>query len=122
MIPGLGRSPREENGHPLQYSCLENPKGLPRVEHSRATKQQQFSFYKLKWSLQSLGFSQFGVAIRRTTVIVCFYVSLSTCVCLFLLGLFPGVLLLGHQGMYLFNCNKDFFQSSFIFFIPASHL
>ena len=23
-IPGLGRSPREENGHPLQYSCLEN--------------------------------------------------------------------------------------------------
>ena len=24
-IPGLGRSPREENGHPLQYSCLENP-------------------------------------------------------------------------------------------------
>jgi len=25
-IPGLGRSPGEENGHPLQYSCLENPK------------------------------------------------------------------------------------------------
>ena len=24
-IPGLGRSPGEENGHPLQYSCLENP-------------------------------------------------------------------------------------------------
>ena len=24
-IPGLGRSPREENGYPLQYSCLENP-------------------------------------------------------------------------------------------------
>ena len=24
-IPGLGRSPREENGNPLQYSCLENP-------------------------------------------------------------------------------------------------
>ena len=21
----LGRSPREENGNPLQYSCLENP-------------------------------------------------------------------------------------------------
>ena len=21
-IPGLGRSPREGNGHPLQYSCL----------------------------------------------------------------------------------------------------
>ena len=23
--PGLGRSPGEENGNPLQYSCLENP-------------------------------------------------------------------------------------------------
>ena len=25
LIPGLGRSPREGNGYPLQYSCLENP-------------------------------------------------------------------------------------------------
>ena len=24
-IPGLGRSPAEGNGNPLQYSCLENP-------------------------------------------------------------------------------------------------
>ena len=24
-IPGTGRSPGEENGNPLQYSCLENP-------------------------------------------------------------------------------------------------
>ena len=24
MIPGSGRSPGEENGNPLQYSCLEN--------------------------------------------------------------------------------------------------
>ena len=24
LIPGLGRSPGEENGHPLQYSFLEN--------------------------------------------------------------------------------------------------
>ena len=24
-IPGLGRSPREGNGNPLQYSCLGNP-------------------------------------------------------------------------------------------------
>ena len=43
-IPGLGRSPGEENGSPLQYSCLENsmdrgPGGLrsmgsQRVGHS----------------------------------------------------------------------------------------
>ena len=25
LIPELARSPREENGNPLQYSCLENP-------------------------------------------------------------------------------------------------
>ena len=24
-VPGLGRSPEEGNGNPLQYSCLENP-------------------------------------------------------------------------------------------------
>ena len=26
LIPGLGRSPGVENGNPLQYSCLKNPK------------------------------------------------------------------------------------------------
>ena len=26
-IPGLGRSPGEGNGNPVQYSCLENPHG-----------------------------------------------------------------------------------------------
>jgi len=25
LIPGSGRTPGEGNGHPLQYSCLENP-------------------------------------------------------------------------------------------------
>ena len=25
LIPGLGRSPGEGNGNPLQYPCLENP-------------------------------------------------------------------------------------------------
>ena len=25
-VPGSGRSPREGNGNPLQYSCLENSK------------------------------------------------------------------------------------------------
>ena len=26
-VPGLGRSPGEGSGNPLQYSCLENPMG-----------------------------------------------------------------------------------------------
>ena len=47
-IPGSGRSPREGNGTPLQYSCLENPMnrgawkatahGVARVGHNLATK------------------------------------------------------------------------------------
>ena len=28
LIPGLGRSPGGGHGNPLQYSCLENPRGL----------------------------------------------------------------------------------------------
>ena len=36
-IPGLGRSPGEGKGSPLQYSGLENSRGLQRVGHDRAT-------------------------------------------------------------------------------------
>ena len=51
LIPGLGRSPGEGNGNPLQYSCLENRMdkgawratvhGVARVRNDVATKQQQ---------------------------------------------------------------------------------
>ena len=44
LIPGLGRSPGEGNGNPLQYSCLGNPTkrgawypivhGVARVRHN----------------------------------------------------------------------------------------
>ena len=36
-VPGLGRSPGEEHGNPLQDSCLENPmdRGLQSVELQR---------------------------------------------------------------------------------------
>ena len=47
LIPGLGRSPEEGNGNPLQYSCLENPMrrgaweaivhGVTRFGHDLAT-------------------------------------------------------------------------------------
>ena len=41
-IPGSGRSPGEENGSPLQYSCLENPmdKGAWRAIIHGITKSQ----------------------------------------------------------------------------------
>ena len=40
LIPGLGRSPGEGNGNPLQYSCLESPmdRGAWRTTVHRFTK------------------------------------------------------------------------------------
>ena len=42
LIPGLGKSPGEGNGHPLQYSCLENPtdEGASRATVHVFTKSQ----------------------------------------------------------------------------------
>ena len=42
LIPGLGRSPGEGNGYPLQYSFLENPmdRGAWQDTVSRITKSQ----------------------------------------------------------------------------------
>ena len=45
-IPGLGRSPGEGNGNPLQYSCLDNPmdRGAWRaIVHGLAKSQTQLS-------------------------------------------------------------------------------
>ena len=51
LIPGLERSPGEENGNLLQYSCLENPgdrgawwatvHGVTKERHDIATKPPQ---------------------------------------------------------------------------------
>ena len=43
-IPGSGRSPREENGKPLQCSCLGNPMdgGALRATHHGVTKSNHF--------------------------------------------------------------------------------
>ena len=40
LIPGLGRSAREGNGNPFQYSCLENPmdRGACEVQSMGVTK------------------------------------------------------------------------------------
>ena len=40
LIPGLGRSPVEGNGNPLQYSCLENPmdRGAQRLQSMGSQK------------------------------------------------------------------------------------
>ena len=42
LIPGVGRSPREGNGNPLQYSCLGNPtdRGAWRATVHRVTEEE----------------------------------------------------------------------------------
>ena len=59
LIPGLGRSPPEGYGNPLQYSCLENPmdrgiwwatvRGVARVGHNCLAKQQQHTIHQGSW-------------------------------------------------------------------------
>ena len=59
LIPGLGRSPPEGDGNPLQYSCLENPMdrgiwwatvpGVERVGHDCLAKQQQYTIHQGSW-------------------------------------------------------------------------
>ena len=49
LIPGLGRSPGEEKGYPLQYSDLENSTdytvmGPQRVRHERLSLTQSYFF------------------------------------------------------------------------------
>ena len=58
LIPGLGRSPGEGYGYPLQYSCLENPMdrrawqatvhGVTRVGHDLVTKATNLDLRTLK--------------------------------------------------------------------------
>ena len=42
LIPGLGKSPGERNGYPLQYSCLKNSmdRGALRATVHRVTESQ----------------------------------------------------------------------------------
>ena len=51
LIPGLGKSPGEGNGNPLQYSCPENPMDrgawqatVHGVKKSRTRKRYHFHF------------------------------------------------------------------------------
>ena len=43
FVPELGRSPREENGNPLQYSCLGNPGGLQSLRSQESDRTLQLN-------------------------------------------------------------------------------
>ena len=71
LIPGSGRSSGEENGNPLQYSCLENPMdrgawwatvhGVPKSQTGLRTN---FHFHSIVWICHGAAIticSDFGV-------------------------------------------------------------
>ena len=74
LIPGSGRSPREENGYSFQYSCLENPMdrgAWQAIVHRVAESQTQ-----LKW-----------LSIHEH---ICMAQGVSSIRCLFYLAAHPG--------------------------------
>ena len=63
-IPGLGRSPEEGNGNPLQYSRLENPMDEKSWDQTRQRIIKQRHYFADKGpSSQSYGFSSSHVRI-----------------------------------------------------------
>ena len=72
MFPGLGRSPGEENGYPLQYSGLENSTDY--IVH-RGCKESDMT-ERLSLSLSS---TFFNVAFVLVAVGLWFFLRLSVC-------------------------------------------
>ena len=71
-IPGLGRSPGEGKGYPLQYSGLENPRD--HIVHGVAKSQRQLSDFQFHFHadyiMQNAGLdeSQTGIMIARRNI------------------------------------------------------
>ena len=77
-IPGLGRSPGEGNGNPLQYSCLENPmdEGAWWATVHRVTKSQTrlsdltFTFILWHSALFMVQLSQLYMTLGKTIALI----------------------------------------------------
>jgi len=54
-IPGLGRSPGEGKGHPLQYYGLEN--SMDYIDHGVAKSQTQLSYFHFHFVFSVYSFS-----------------------------------------------------------------
>ena len=75
MTPGSGRSPGEEHGNPLQYSCLENSTDREtwwataywgKELDMTATQQQQQTVFYLKVTEHNTHFTEFWEDEKRT--------------------------------------------------------
>ena len=73
LIPGLGRSPGEGNGSPLQYSCLENPMdggACLAAVHGVAKSRTRLSDFTFTFMIAS---SQFMKGIKGTNFLSFFF-------------------------------------------------
>ena len=70
LIPGLGRSPGEGNGYPLQYSGLEN--FLDCIVHGVAVSQTQRSDFHFPFPWMK---GKKNDAVVMTIMIICFLLS-----------------------------------------------
>ena len=91
-IPGLGRSPAEGNGNPLQYSCLENPKvrgagqatvhWTSRVRHYLVTKPPPFYSYqhvkiqKTSYKVKNVSLKKVDNIYHRGNIIYCLWINI----------------------------------------------
>ena len=85
LIPGLGRSPGEGNGNPLQYSCLDNPmdRGAWRAAVCGVTKRWTWLKQLSTW-IHHLCMYVFIVHICMDLFIIYLSISLSiTCICMY---------------------------------------
>ena len=60
--PGLGRSPGEGNGNPLQYSCLENPTDRGAWQATVMGSQKSDTTERLSTSVLGTILDQFAVS------------------------------------------------------------
>ena len=66
-IPGLGRSPGEGNGNPLQYSCPENPMGggaWQATVHGVAKSLTQLSYFTFTFKLDLFQIYKANVTLK----------------------------------------------------------
>ena len=73
LIPGLGRSPREENGNPFQYSCLENPKdgeAWKATVHGVAKSQTRLSDFTFTFTLHVSKISRVTIQPWHTSFLI----------------------------------------------------
>ena len=75
LIPGLGRCPGEENGNPLQYSCLENSMdggAWWATVHGVAKSQTRLSDFMFTFVIISMiQFQNISIISNRFILLVC---------------------------------------------------